>query len=163
MPAPKPTIILGIDPGTATTGWGVIKTEGSRLLPVAFGCITTPAKQAQSLRLQTIYTELTALLHRHQPVAVGVEKLFFYNNARTALSVGEARGAVLLAIQLAGIPLRECTPLQVKQAVSAYGQADKKQVQKMVAMILGLKEIPQPDDAADALAIAICCSNAIPR
>lgn len=159
---PSSSIILGIDPGTATTGWGVIKAEGSRLLPVAFGCILTPAKQPQPERLATIHAELTALLKRYRPAAVGVEKLFFYNNVTTALTVGEARGAVLLAIQQAGLPLRECTPLQVKQAVSAYGKADKKQVQKMVAMILGLKEIPKPDDAADALAVAICCANAMP-
>lgn len=157
----RSSILLGIDPGTATTGWGAIEISGSRITPVAFGCITTPAKQPQPERLATIYREVGALIATHKPAAVGVEKLFFYNNVTTALTVGEARGTILLAIQQVGIPLRECTPLQVKQAVSAYGKADKRQVQKMVAMILGLKEIPKPDDAADALAVAICCANAV--
>jgi len=152
-------IILGIDPGTAITGFGVIEVAGQTLRLIRYGCITTPAGVAHAQRLLFIYTELKKIIVAHKPDAVAVEKLFFYSNAKTASAVSEARGVVSLAVAQAKLPLYEFTPLQVKQAVSAYGRADKKQVQRMVMMILKLKEIPKPDDAADALSVAICCAN----
>jgi len=152
-------IILGIDPGIADTGYGCIKVNGASLECLEYGSIKTPAGQELPLRLQTLFHELQRLLKKHQPQAVIVEELFFNKNVRTALIVGQARGVALLAISEAGVPLFEYTPGQIKQAVSTYGQATKKQVQKMVMMILHLKEIPKPDDAADALAAAICGAN----
>ncbi len=152
-------IILGIDPGTAITGYGVVQEAAHSPRALAYGVIRTPANQPLPLRLVTIYAELNALLERHQPNAVAVEEVFFSKNARTALSVGHARGVVLLAVAQRGIPLFHYKPTQVKQAVTGYGAADKRQVQDMVRMLLGLDEIPRPDDAADALAIAICHLN----
>jgi crossover junction endodeoxyribonuclease RuvC len=157
----KHKIILGVDPGTATTGFGIIEVNGQALRLIRYGCITTPVGMAHAQRLLHIHTELKKIIAAEKPDAVSVEKLFFYNNAKTASAVSEARGVVSLAVAQAKLPLYEFTPLQVKQAVSAYGKADKKQVQKMVAMILKLKEIPRPDDAADALAVAICCANSL--
>ncbi|OGF28928.1 crossover junction endodeoxyribonuclease RuvC [Candidatus Falkowbacteria bacterium RIFOXYC2_FULL_47_12] len=154
-------IILGIDPGTAITGFGLIEVAGQTLRLIRYGCITTPAGMAHAQRLLCIHTELKKIIVAQKPDAVAVEKLFFYNNAKTASAVGEARGVVSLTVAQAKLPLYEFTPLQVKQAVSAYGKASKLQVQKMVAMILKLKEIPKPDDAADALAVAICCANSL--
>ena len=154
-------IILGIDPGLAITGWGVINTVSSQLRLVDFGVIRTPAGQSVSQRLATLYRELTAIIKRFSPDRVAVEELFFAKNAKTALVVGQARGVILLCAVQRHLPLEEYTPPQVKQAVAAYGKADKQQVQKMVKTLLNLKTIPQPDDAADALAVAICAANSI--
>ena len=149
-------IILGVDPGTAITGYGVLQSDGDALQMIAYGAITTPADWKMPQRLQHIYAELTALIAQHQPTDAAVEKLFFSKNVRTALSVGQARGVVLLAAAQAGLTIHEYTPLEVKQAVVGYGRAEKEQVQQMVRMLLQLDHAPQPDDAADALAIAIC-------
>jgi len=149
-------LVLGIDPGTALTGYGLVKSEGDDLTLVAYGVITTSPHQPLPERLQHIYRELTALIEDRQPTAVAVEELFFSKNVRTALSVGQARGVVLLAAANAGLPVYEYTPLQVKQAIVGYGQASKAQVQQMVKMLLALDSVPQPDDAADAIAVAIC-------
>ena len=152
-------IILGIDPGIADTGYGFIKVNGSRLECLAYGSIKTPAKEDFSLRLQTLHKELAALIKKYKPERAAMEQLFFNKNVKTALIVGQARGVAVLTIGLAKVPVIDFTPGQVKQAVSAYGQASKLQVQKMVKLILNLKELPQPDDAADALAVAICGAN----
>lgn len=149
-------LVLGIDPGTAITGYGLVKGEGDDLTLVAYGAITTSSDWPLPERLQHIYRELTALVEDRQPTAVAVEELFFSKNVRTALSVGQARGVALLAAANAGLPIHEYTPLQVKQAIAGYGQATKDQVQQMVRMLLGLDSVPQPDDAADAIAVAIC-------
>ena len=149
-------MVLGIDPGTAITGFGVVTEEGGASRALDYGVIRTPANQPLPQRLVTIYAELNALLDRHRPDAVAVEEVFFSKNARTALSVGHARGVILLAVAQRDIPLFHYKPTQVKQAVTGYGGADKRQIQEMVRMLLGLDAIPRPDDAADALAIALC-------
>jgi crossover junction endodeoxyribonuclease RuvC len=147
--------ILGIDPGTATTGFGLIETDGSKLKVGSCGCILTPAKQNQSVRLLHIFSELEMIIKKTKPDVVAIEKLFFINNIKTAMTVGEARGVCLLAAEKNHVPIFEYTPLQVKQSLTGYGKAEKSQIQMMVKMILKLKEIPKPDDMADALAIAI--------
>ncbi len=153
--------ILGIDPGIATTGFGVIEVDSQKLKLIDYGCILTKVGLSHGQRLKQIHEELDALIKKYKPQATAVEKLFFCNNAKTALIVGEARGVVILTICQNNLPIHEFTPLQVKQAVSAYGKADKKQVQQMVKLLLNMKEIPKPDDAADALAVAICCANTV--
>lgn len=152
-------IILGIDPGIADTGFGVIKNDSGKLTCLTYGSIKTSAGLELGDRLETIYLKLTELVKKYQPGLIAIEELFFCNNAKTALIVGQARGVVVLAAKLNKIKSVEFTPYQVKQAVSTYGHAGKNQVQKMVKLILNLKELPKPDDAADALAIAICASN----
>lgn len=152
-------IILGIDPGTAITGYGIISAQHGDPQAVEYGVIRTEAGLPLHERLAIIYVALNELLGRYQPHAVAVEELFFSKNARTALSVGHARGVVLLCVAQSGAPLFQYTPPQVKQAVTGYGGADKRQVQEMVRLLLGLTDIPKPDDAADALAIAICHLN----
>ena len=147
--------IIGIDPGTATTGFGVIDVEGSKSTFVQAGVITTPAGQDMSMRLLTIFRELTELIAENKPDQMAVELLYFATNVTTAMTVGQARGVVLLAAADAGLPIHEYTPLQVKQGVTGYGQAKKPQVQEMVKTLLSLKQIPRPDDAADALAVAL--------
>jgi crossover junction endodeoxyribonuclease RuvC len=149
-------IFLGVDPGTAITGYGFIREDAGALQAVAFGTIMTPSGQALPDRLVTLYIELKRLIALHRPASAAVEQLFFSRNVRTALAVGQARGVVLLALAQAGIPISEYTPLEVKQAVTGYGRSDKQQVQEMVRLLMGLPEIPKPDDAADALAVAIC-------
>ncbi len=149
-------LVLGIDPGTAITGYGLVWGEGDDLRLVDYGTITTSSDESQPQRLQEIYRQLTALIQERQPAAAAVEKLFFSRNVRTALSVGQARGVALLAMANAGIAVHEYTPLEVKQAVVGYGRATKTQVQEMVKVLLGLDSVPQPDDAADAIAVAIC-------
>jgi len=149
-------IILGVDPGTAITGYGVLQSDGDDLSVIDYGAIITPADWLMPRRLQHIYQELTALIAQHTPTDAAVEKLFFSKNVRTALSVGQARGVALLAAAQADLTIHEYTPLQIKQAVVGYGRADKHQIQQMVKMLLQLAVVPQPDDAADALAIAIC-------
>lgn len=148
-------LVLGIDPGTAITGYGLVR-EDNGLALIECGVITTPAGQPLPVRLQTIYHELTALATHHNPDVAAVEELFFSRNARTALSVGHARGVTLLALAEAGLPIHEYKPLEVKQAIAGYGGADKQQVQEMVRLLLNLDAAPQPDDAADAVAVAIC-------
>ena len=150
-------ITLGIDPGTATTGFGIIREEHDGSLTVlAFGVIQTEARLSQAERLVELYQRIKELILLHHPEAGAVEKLFFERNVRTALSVGQARGVTLLAMAESQMQIGEYTPLEVKQAVAGYGGADKNQVQQMVKTILGLEVIPHPDDAADALAVAIC-------
>jgi len=149
-------LTLGIDPGTAITGYGLVREEGGRLELVECGVIRTPADESLPRRLHTLYLALTHLIDTHHPADSAVEELFFARNARTALAVGQARGVVLLALTAAGLPVYEYTPLQVKQAITSYGRAPKSQVQGMVKVLLGLNAVPEPDDAADALAVAIC-------
>lgn len=152
-------VILGIDPGTAITGYGLVEKEGNHLKRIAFGAILTAPETPTALRLQQISHELQAIIERYRPDVMAVEQLFFNKNVRTALTVGQARGVVLLAGAEAGLEIIEYTPLQVKMAVVGYGRAEKRQVQEMVRILLCLNEIPKPDDAADALAIAICHAN----
>ncbi|MDP2640984.1 MAG: crossover junction endodeoxyribonuclease RuvC [Candidatus Yanofskybacteria bacterium] len=152
-------IILGIDPGTARTGFGVVqKEQGSALRCLAFGCIETPKEDKPEHRLLLLEKEVQKLLRKYRPDLVGIEKLFFARNVSTALPVSEARGVVLVSASRAGVPVMEFTPLQVKMAIGGYGRAEKRQVQRMVKEILGLALIPEPDDAADALGVAIACS-----
>lgn len=148
--------ILGIDPGTAITGYGVLDQTGNRLTPQTFGVIRTPADMEMPLRLTVIFRELTEIIAKYQPEAIAVEQLFFNKNVRTAITVAQARGVVLLAAAQTELAIAEYTPLQVKMAVVGFGCAEKKQVQEMVKVLLSLETIPRPDDAADALAIAIC-------
>lgn len=150
-------LALGLDPGTATTGYGLVRLEpDGGLLAVKFGVITTPKNTPAPDRLVMLYDQLQGLLHEHKPETVAVEKLFFQRNVSTALAVGQARGVLLLALARAGLEVFEYTPNEIKQAVAGYGSADKRQVQEMVRVLLALDDIPRPDDAADALAVAIC-------
>jgi len=151
--------ILGLDPGIADTGVGVIKKEGHKLSCLFYSSIKTSAGLPLADRLAILNIELDKLIKKYQPQIIAVEELFFCKNVKTALVVGQARGVLLLTAKQNGLPVVEFTPLQVKQAVSSYGKAGKVQVQKMVKLLLDLKEIPKPDDAADALAIAICAAN----
>ncbi|MFL5806586.1 MAG: crossover junction endodeoxyribonuclease RuvC [Roseiflexaceae bacterium] len=153
---------LGIDPGTAIMGWGIVDEADSALRLVDFGTLTTPAGMAAHDRLVILYDQLCDLLRAHQPDAAAVEELFFGKNVNTAISVGQARGVALLALAQAGVPIHEYKPTAVKQAVAGYGGADKKQMQEMVRLTLRLDKIPRPDDAADALAIAICHTYTAP-
>lgn len=148
--------VLGIDPGTATTGYGVVEGEAGEMRSLTFGVIRTAAHQPLPHRLQVIYRELRAVVAEWQPGSAAVEELFFSANVRTAMSVGQSRGAALLALAEAGLEVAEYTPSTVKQAVTGYGGAGKAQVQEMVRVLLGLADTPRPDDAADALAVAIC-------
>jgi crossover junction endodeoxyribonuclease RuvC len=152
--------VFGIDPGTAATGYGVIEENAGRLVLICFGTICTPAGMPLPHRLLELHGRLSELLALHAPDTAAVESLFFQKNVRTALSVGQARGAALLALAEHGVPVSEYTPNEVKQAVTGYGGAEKRQVQTMVRTLLGMAEEPRPDDAADALAIAICHANA---
>lgn len=150
------TRVLGIDPGTATTGYGLVEKTGGDLRALAFGVIRTQADQPMPVRLQKIYRSVRDLAAEWQPTAAAVEELFFSKNVRTAMSVGQARGVALLALADASVEVAEYTPLAIKQAVTGYGNADKAQMQEMVRLLLGLEQSPRPDDAADALAVAIC-------
>jgi crossover junction endodeoxyribonuclease RuvC len=149
-------IILGIDPGTATMGWGVIRQEGNRLHYVQHGAVVTPPSWEMPRRLSRLFDGVTELARGYRPETVAVEELFFNTNVTTAITVGQARGVALLAAYRAGVEVAEYTPLQVKQAITSYGRAEKRQVQEMVKSLLRLREIPKPDDAADGLAIAVC-------
>ncbi len=150
-------LVIGLDPGTATTGYGLVReaADGS-LQAVGYGVITTPAKTPMANRLAQLYTELTQILLLHTPASAAVEKLFFQKNVTTAISVAQGRGAALVALAQAGLEVSEYTPLEIKQAIAGYGKADKRQIQQMVRALLNLEDIPRPDDAADALAVAIC-------
>jgi crossover junction endodeoxyribonuclease RuvC len=150
------TLALGIDPGTATTGYGLVRMEqDGSLVAVKYGVFLTPKESSAPARLEVIYNQLHDLLNEYKPETAAVEKLFFSRNVTTALAVGQARGVVMLCLQQAGIEPFEYTPNEIKQAVAGYGSAQKKQVQEMVRALLLLDEIPKPDDAADALAVAI--------
>src|SRR3972149_1146456 len=148
---PIKKVILGIDPGTSIIGFGFIEKRGGGLFPLTYGCIKNPANEPIEKKL----------LKEHRPEILAIEKIFFFKNAKTIIDVSRAQGVILLAAARFKIPIFEFTPLEVKQAVSGYGRAEKQQVQKMVRLILRLKEIPKPDDAADALAIAICAANSV--
>lgn len=152
-------IILGIDPGTAMLGYGVIERTGHRLRAVDFGVISTPATLPLPQRLAAIHLALTDLIALHSPTLMGIERIYFSKNAQTAFAVGQARGVALLAAAQHGVDVREATPNEVKVATAGHGQAAKEQVQRMVQVVLGLSELPEPDDAADALAVAICVAN----
>ena len=154
-------IILGIDPGTAITGYGVIENNQGKLKAIDYGCILTDKKLKMPERLNLLGEELKKIIKKYKPQAMAVEELFFFKNAKTVITVGQARGVVLFVGKNTGLDIHEYTPLQVKQAVVGYGRADKKQVQQMVKAILALNEIPKPDDAADALAVAICCESSM--
>lgn len=148
--------ILGIDPGYAIVGFGVVEYDGYKFVPVHFGAITTPAGMDFPLRLKTIYDDMNTVLTTFKPESMAIEKLFFNTNQKTGIDVAQARGVTVLAAVNSGVPIFEYTPLQVKQSVVGYGRAEKPQVMEMTRKILGLAEIPKPDDTADALAIAIC-------
>jgi crossover junction endodeoxyribonuclease RuvC len=150
---------MGVDPGTASTGYGVIEVIGNKLRAIDFGVVETSPNTLPENRLEEIFTAIGGLLERHQPSATAVESLFFNVNVRTALAVGQARGVALLACSHAGCEVFEYTPQQIKQAVAGYGKADKRQVMEMVRVLLGLTEAPRPDHAADALGVAICHAN----
>jgi crossover junction endodeoxyribonuclease RuvC len=153
-------LTIGIDPGTATTGFGLVSDEADgRLVAVDYGVILTPAGMPMPERLLILHHRLQELLQKYHPVRGAVEKIFFQRNVTTVISVSQARGVSILSLAEIHIPVLEYTPLEVKQAVTGYGKAEKKQVQEMVRMILHLDEIPRPDDAADALAVAICCHH----
>ncbi len=149
-------IILGIDPGFAITGYGVVKYEGNKFSVIDYGAVTTPAGMEMPKRLLALSEGLEKVIEKFSPDFISVEELFFNKNIKTALNVGHGRGVVLLTAAKSGIPVFEYTPLQVKQAVVGYGRAEKAQVQQMVKVLLNLPAIPKPDDVADALAIAIC-------
>ncbi len=151
--------ILGIDPGLAIVGFGLIEINGNHHKALDYGKITTDSKTPFPKRIQQIYTDMMTILDAYQPDIVAVEELFFSKNVTTGIQVGHARGVILLAAQQAGCKLYEYTPMQVKQAVTGYGSADKKQVQQMVKILLNLDEVPKPDDVADALAVAITHGN----
>ena len=153
-------IILGIDPGLAIVGYGVIEYNKGRFKTLAYGAITTPAHTAVEARLSMIYRDVTALIEKFHPDEMAVEELFFNTNSTTAIAVAEARGVILLAAHRLGVKCNEYTPLQVKNSIAGYGRAEKNQVQEMTKMFLHLDKIPKPDDAADALALAICHGHA---
>ncbi len=156
-------IITGIDPGTARIGYGVVKKSSNKLEMIEYGCIKTDPKFSTAQRLNKLDKELAKIIKKHKPDKAAVEDIFFFKNLKTAIKVSQARGVILARIAKMKIPVSEYTPLQVKQAVTSYGRAEKKQVQQMVKLLLNLKEIPKPDDAADALAVAICCANSTPN
>ena len=153
--------IMGIDPGIAIVGVGVVDKTGNAYKDIYHASITTPAHTPIERRLMDIYTQMNKLLDEYRPDAISIEELFFNNNAKTVIAVGQARGVILLAASLAGVPIFEYTPLQVKQALTGYGRAEKKQIQQMMKAMLGLETIPKPDDVADALAIAVCHGNSV--
>ena len=158
----KKVLILGIDPGIADTGYGLInKDTKGNLKCITYGSIKTQSKTEMTDRLFIINKELNKIIKKYRPKIIALEQLFFCKNVKTALTVGQAKGVIMFTSRQAKIPLNEFTPLQVKQAVAAYGQASKVQIQKMVKLLLNLKEIPKPDDAADALAVAICAAHSL--
>lgn len=154
-------IILGIDPGTARMGYGFIEYDGNESKCIIYGVLETKAGIEDHLRLKDLYKALNALIKKYNPHVIAVEDIFYFKNKKTIVTVSQARGIALLAGSMAGKPCHSFTPLQIKQAVTGYGQADKKQVQAMVKILLKLDKDPQPDDAADALAIAICCAHSM--
>ena len=154
-------IILGIDPGTNRIGYGVVETNDTATCFVDCGCIEFKTNTNSQANLNSLHAAVQRLIKKHRPNAVAVEKIFFFKNSKTVIAVSQSRGVILLAAAQTQTPIREFTPLQVKQAVSAYGRAQKKEVQKMVRLILGLDFNPSPDDAADALAVAVCAAHSV--
>jgi crossover junction endodeoxyribonuclease RuvC len=152
----KPATILGIDPGFALVGWGVVEGIHDKLIAKDYGCIETDKRLPIEKRLAIIYKELQKIIRKYKPDIISVEELFFFKNVSTAIAVSQARGVILLAAEQSKVPVQEFTPLQVKQTICGYGRAEKAQIQKMIKIILKLKTTPKPDDTADALAIAIC-------
>lgn len=148
--------VLGIDPGYAIVGYGLVRSEQNKISPLQYGVIRTPADKPIEDRLLEIYNDITGLIRAFSPDQVAIEKLFFNTNETTAINVSQARGVIVLACAKAGVPVFEYTPLQVKMSVVGYGRAEKKQVMEMTRMLLNLEKVPKPDDAADALAIAVC-------
>lgn len=153
-------IILGIDPGYAIVGWGVIEYTSNRFIVIDYGAVTTEAGTPFNDRLKAVYDGIDSIMKRYSPEALSIEKLFYNTNAKTVIDVAQARGVINLAAVQNNIPIFEYTPLQVKQSVVGYGRAEKKQVQEMTRVILKLAKIPKPDDTADALAMAICHAHA---
>ena len=153
-------IVLGIDPGTARLGYGLVDRQGSQLTMLDYGCLETVNDRPLEQRLLLIHEGITELIETHRPEAVGVERLFFNKNTQTAMAVGQARGVVLLTAAQHGLPVLEYGPHEVKLAVTGYGRAPKDQVQRMVQLVLSMTELPRPDDAADALAVAVCTAHA---
>lgn len=151
--------VLGIDPGYAIVGWGVLDYQGNRFAPVDFGAVTTEAGQPFEQRLQAVYEGVSRVIETYRPQALAIEQLFYQHNQTTVIGVAEARGVILLAAAQAGVPILEYTPMQVKMAVTGYGKAVKKQVQEMTRILLHLEKVPKPDDTADALALAITCCH----
>ena len=151
--------VIGIDPGTATTGYGILENRNRRLELLEYGCILTQKNKPTALRLLEIYQDLTKLIKKYRPQIIAVESVFFYNNVKTAIAVAQARGVVLLCGEQQKLKLQEFTPLQIKNSLTGYGKAETKQEQYMVMKLLGLERVPKPDDAADALAVAICASS----
>lgn len=152
----KARVCLGIDPGVASVGWGIAKKEKDKVTVYRQGCIRTNKTLPLEKRLELIYQAIKKIIKKYHPQTIAVEQLFFFKNVKSAISVSQARGVILLAIQEAKLPLKEFTPLEVKQTICGYGRADKQQIQKMIKIILKLEKLPKPDDIADALAIAIC-------
>lgn len=155
----NPVRILGIDPGTAITGWGLIESDNGEINPLKYGCVRTPANSPRADRLKHIFRSLSDIISKNKPDEVAIEELFFFKNEKTVISVAEARGTAIVAATQSDLPVFEYTPLQVKQALTGYGRASKSQIQEMVRVSCKLKERPEPDDAADALAVAICHSQ----
>ncbi len=153
--------ILGIDPGIAIVGYGVVDKEGNSYKTIAYDAVTTRAHTPLPERLEKVYNGVNEIIKKYKPDAMSIEELFFNNNAKTALTVGQARGVIILAAMQNKIPVYEYTPLQVKQALTGYGRASKTQIQQMMKSMLGLSEVPKPDDVADALAIAVCHGNSM--
>jgi crossover junction endodeoxyribonuclease RuvC len=154
-------LVLGIDPGTATTGYGFVREHpNGDLEAVAYGVIKTAARQPMAERLRLIYDRITALVHEHRPDAAAIETLYFGKNVTTAITVAQGRGVILLALAEAGLPIREYKPSEIKQAIAGYGNAEKPQMQEMIRQLLNLDDIPRPDDAADGLGVAITDLNA---
>jgi len=151
--------ILGIDPGTATMGWGIVEKSGLDVRPIKFGCVKTSRDSKMPERLFKIFCNLCDIIEEEKPDCAAIEDLFFFKNQKTVITVAQARGVAIVACETLKIPVFEYTPLQVKQALTGYGRAEKRQVQEMVKTVCKLKEIPKPDDAADALAVAICHSQ----
>lgn len=149
-------VVLGVDPGIATVGFGVIRADRNELTPVRYGVITTPAGMRLAERLSHIYDDMCSLIETFRPDVISIEELFFNTNITTGISVAHGRGVILLAAEKNNVPMYEYTPLQVKQAIAGYGRAEKKQMMEMVRRLLSLNSVPKPDDAADALALAIC-------
>lgn len=154
-------IIIGMDPGLAISGYGIIEYVGNKFNLIEYGAVITDAKMPFPKRLEKIYLSYLDMIDKFKPDAIAVEELFYNKNVKTAIAIGEARGVHLLAGQIKNIPLYEYTPLQIKQGICGYGRADKKQVQEMVKLFLNLKEVPKPDDAADGVAVAICHAHSL--
>ena len=148
--------ILGIDPGSAIVGYGIVDTNGYKFGVVGYGAITTPAKTPFPKRLKAIYDDMITIIEKYKPDELAIERLYFNTNTTTAIDVAQARGVIILAAERCGVKINEYTPLQVKQAVTGYGRAEKRQVMEMVKSLLSLKAVPKPDDTADAVAIALC-------